>query len=115
LVQVDERKAMKYALAAGVAALTVTTGLLSLAAPEAAAATRLGGVDMQRACDTQYTGFGLRAVVTDQHNAFSWRCTAPWGYSAGIDINRECVTQYGAGASSGLGSTSDPYSWYCQR
>jgi hypothetical protein len=106
---------MKYTLAAGAAALALATAVLPLIATDAAASTYLGGVDMQRACDTQYAGFGLRAVVTDQHNAFSWRCTAPWGYSAGIDVNKECVTQYGGGAFSGLGNTSNPYSWYCQR
>jgi hypothetical protein len=81
----------------------------------AEATTIIGGVDMQRACNEQYPAYGLRATVTDQHNAFSWRCTAPWGYSAGIDVNRECVSQYGGGAYSVLLNASDPYSWRCGR
>jgi len=100
---------------AGATVVAITAGVFSLGATDAVAATRLGGVDMQRGCDTQNPGMGLAAVVTSQHNAYSWRCTAPWGYSTGIDVNKECVTQYGAGASSGLGNPSDPYSWYCQR
>lgn len=98
-------------IAAAIGLALVTSGL---AATEASAAV-LGGVDMQRACDTQYPGFGLRAVVLDQHNAFSWRCAAPWDNTRGIDVNRACANQYGAGAFAGLGSATNPYSWYCQR
>ena len=97
------------------ASVAIAAGLLFAAAP-ASASVYLGGVDMQRACNTQYQGFGLQAVVRDQRNAFSWRCAAPWDNSSyGIDVNRECVTQYGYGANAGLGSTSNPYSWYCKR
>ncbi|WP_208693244.1 hypothetical protein [Streptomyces sp. CB01881] len=53
--------------------------------------------------------------MTDQHNAYSWRCTSPWGYSVGIDVNKECVTQYGAGASAGLTDPRNPYTWFCRR
>ena len=93
----------------------LSLSMLIGAAGFADATTILGGVDMQRACNEQYPAYGLRAVVTDQHNAFSWRCTAPWGYSAGIDVNRECASQYGPGAYSVLLNTSDPYSWRCGR
>jgi hypothetical protein len=84
-------------------------------ATTASASTYLGGVDMQRACSTQQPAMGLAAVVTNQRNAYSWQCKAPWGYAVGIDVNRECVTQYGSGAFAGLGSSTNPYSWYCQR
>jgi hypothetical protein len=103
----------RFFLAAGALLIPLVIG--GVAASPASAATRLGGVDMQRACTTQNPGMGLAAVVTDQHNAYSWRCTSPWGYSVGIDTNRECVTQYGSGAYAGLDSTANPYSWYCQR
>lgn len=89
-------------------------GILATSAP-ASASSYLGGVDMQRACDTQNPAMGLRAVVKDQHNAYSWRCVSPWGYSVGIDVNRECVTQYGGGAYAGLWNWQNPYSWFCQR
>jgi hypothetical protein len=80
-----------------------------------ASATSLGGVDMQRACDTQYPGFGLKAVVLDQYNAYSWRCAAPYDNTRGIDVNAACANQYGYGAYSDLGNIRNPYSWYCER
>jgi hypothetical protein len=100
----------QFALAVGLS-LAATIGSAELAG----ATTILGGVDMQGACNEQYPAYGLRAVVTDQHNAFSWRCTSPWGYSVGIDVNRECRVQYGSGAYSVLLNASDPYSWRCGR
>ena len=101
----------------GAACVVLAAGGLGLVtASPAQAATRLGGVDMQRACDTQWPGYGLTAHVNDPNNAYSWRCWAPWDHTSyGIDVNRECVTQYGAGAYAGLGSTTNPYSWFCQR
>jgi hypothetical protein len=96
------------------AALAASLALVGTAT-EAAAATRLGGVDMQRACDKQYPGFGLQAVVLDQNNAFSWRCAAPWDNTRGIDVNKACAEQYGPGAFAGLDSVRNPYSWFCQR
>jgi len=93
----------------------VATLLLGATAAPASASVYLGGVDMQRACDTQRPGWGLRAVVTDQHNAYSWRCVSRWGYTEGIDVNRACATQYGWGAYAGLRDARNPYSWYCQR
>jgi hypothetical protein len=72
-----------------------------------------GGVSMQAACDRQYPNQGLSATVRDSHNAYSWVCAS--GTTAkGIDVNAACAAQYRAGASSGLGSSADPYSWFCQ-
>jgi hypothetical protein len=73
----------------------------------------LGGVDMQRACDTQYPGRGLRAVATNANSAYSWQCTGP-GVSLGIDVTAECRTQYGYGAISAAGDPGSASSWYCQ-
>jgi hypothetical protein len=84
-----------------------------VASPASAATVRLGGVDMQRACDTQYPGRGLRAVVTNWASAYSWQCVSA-GFSGGIDVNAECVTQYGQGAYAGLDNPGNPYTWYCQ-
>lgn len=71
---------------------------------------------MQRACNTQYPpSFGLKAVVLDQHNAYSWRCAAPWDNTRQINVNAACANQYGPGAYAGLGSATNPYSWYCRR
>jgi hypothetical protein len=97
------------------AVLTLAALGLSLATAATASAATLGGVDMQRACNEQNPGMGLAAVVTDAHNAYSWRCRAPWGYSVGIDVNRECVSQYGGGAYGIAQNPSNPYSWVCVR
>jgi hypothetical protein len=97
-------------------ALLAASGISVATGGAAHATTRLGGVDMQRACTTQWPGYGLTAHVNNPTDAYSWRCWAPWDHSSyGIDVNRECVTQYGGGAYAGLGNTRDPYSWYCQR
>ena len=95
-------------------AVLMMAGFLAGSAP-ASAGTYLGGVDMQRACNTQWPGLGLRAQVLYPYNAYSWRCTYPTGYRQGIDVNRECVTQYGFGAYAGLWDWRNPYTWYCQR
>jgi hypothetical protein len=72
---------------------------------------------MQRACNDQYGAqFGYVAKVRPPYNAYSWRCTKPWDLdSKGIDVNRECVVQYGAGAHAGLWNWRNPYTWFCQR
>jgi hypothetical protein len=107
------RKGLIALAIAGISAV----GLVG-SAPSATAATRLGGVDMQRACSVQWKHFGpVTAFVRDQRNAFSWTCKSNYTgvIVGGIDVNRQCVDQYGRGAYAGLGSTSNPYSWYCQR
>lgn len=71
----------------------------------------LGGVDMQRACDTQY-GQGLKAVATNVGSAYSWQCIGP-GVSRGIDVTAECRTQYGYGAISAVSNPASAWSWYC--
>lgn len=105
------RAALATAALVGAGATTV----LATATP-ASASVYLGGVDMQRACNDQYgASLGLLAEVTNQRDAFSWRCTAPFDRTRGIDVNKACVTQYGRGAYAGLRDGRNPYSWYCQR
>lgn len=72
----------------------------------------LGDVDMQRACDTQYPGRGLRATATNPGSAYSWQCAGP-GVSLGIDVTSECRTQYGYGAVSAAANPASAWSWYC--
>lgn len=72
----------------------------------------LGGVDMQRACNTQYPGRGLSAVATNAASAYSWQCVGP-GVSLGIDVTAECRTQYGYGAVSAVSNPASAWSWYC--
>jgi hypothetical protein len=93
----------------------MAAGLLAGSAP-AAASDVLGGIDMQRACNTQYyDAFHFRAVVLDEHDAYSWRCVKDWDTTNGIDFDGACLIQYGAGARAGLTFWWNPYSWYCLR
>ena len=101
--------ALVVAGAIGIAASVVGTAL------PASAATQLGGVDMQRACNNQYPGMGLRATVLDPGNAYSWRCRAPWGYTAGLNLNAACNEQYGGGAWATPLDPRNAYSWRCYR
>lgn len=107
----------RLATAGITAAAMLFAASFSLAtASTAQAATRLGGVDMQRGCNDQWPGYGLSAHVNNANDAYSWRCWAAWDHTTyGIDVNRACITQYGGGAQAGLGNARDPYSWYCQR
>ena len=72
----------------------------------------LGGVDMQRACNTQYPGLGLSAVATNVNSAYSWQCVGP-GVSRGIDVTAECASQYGGGAVAAVNNPDSAWSWYC--
>jgi hypothetical protein len=122
---IDERRTLKQSRKASRTTRLTVTGAATaaaiiwspVAATPAEAATRLGGVDMQRACTTQYpSGWGLTAHVNNPDNAYSWSCWSPWDRTSyGIDVKRACVNQYGAGAYPGLGHQAYPKSWYCQR
>lgn len=100
-----------------IAALSLALGSGFAMAPAAFASAPLGGVDMQRACNTQYSpGWKLRAEVFDRRDAFSWRCAAPRNRSIyNINVTRECVVQYGLREYAGLRDRHNPYSWFCQR
>jgi hypothetical protein len=100
-----------------ITSLVIALGAGFGAESAASVSTYLGSVDRQRACNTQYpSGWGLCAEVLDQRDAYSWRCGAPWNHSGyDIDVNRECVVQFGSDASSGLRDARNPYSSFCQR
>ena len=82
------------------------------ASPPPGSTGSLGGVDMQRACDTQYPGRGLRAVATSTNSAYSWQCTGP-DVSLGIDVTAEGRTQYGYGAVSAASTPGSARPWHC--
>lgn len=88
------------------------TGACGSSSPPPPSSSSLGGVDMQRACDTQYPGRGLKAVATNTSSAYSWQCVGP-GVSLGIDVTAECRTQYGYGAISAVSNPASAWSWYC--
>lgn len=103
--------------AAASAAVFVLMGAGLLVGPASANASEiLGGIDMQRACNTQYyDAFHIRAVVLNEHDAYSWRCIKDADISNGIDFDLACIIQYGAGAHAGLTFWWNAYSWYCLR
>ena len=100
---------IRYRILSVALALLAGVATLSVASP-ASAATSLGGVDMQRACNVQHPG--STATVLNQTDAYSWRCVG--GATYGINVSAACANQYWPGAYAGLGSTTNPYSWYCQ-
>ena len=97
------------------AALFALGGTAALTQP-ASAATRLGGIDMQAACNNQYPGQGrIAKVVTN--NVYGWKCVTGVVPVAPGDIStwQQCQVQYGAnrGVYSNYTSYSNPYSWGC--
>jgi hypothetical protein len=93
----------------------IAAGLLAGSTP-ASASDVLGGIDMQRACNTQYyDAFHYRAVLLNEHDAYSWRCVKDSDTSNQIDLDLACKIQYGADARAGLTFWWNPYSWYCLR
>jgi uncharacterized protein YraI len=82
------------------------------ASPPPSSTGSLAGVDMQRGCDTQYPGRGLRAVATSTNSVYSCQCTGP-GVSLGIDVTAESRTQYGYGTVSTASNPGSAWSWHC--
>lgn len=90
-------------------------GATAVAAP-AAAANRLGGVDMQAACNYQYPGQGrLAKVVT--WNVYGWKCVTGVVPVAPGDISvwTQCQVQYGWGRGVYANFTDyrNPFTWGC--
>lgn len=94
-----------------VAALSV----LGLQAP-AQAATDLGGVSVEAACDNQRgVATTARLVV---NNVYGWRCALYLGGTTGyysVDIARECRRVHGSSAYAAYSNYNNPYSWRCKR
>ena len=88
------------------------TGACGATAAPTSGGGSLGGVDLQRACDTQYSGRGLRATAANANNPYSWQCVGS-GVSLGIDVSSECQLQYGYGAVAAVSNAASAWSWYC--
>lgn len=108
---------LKAASAAFLLAIGATVAMLAVASPASAAT---GSVHIQEWCKHVATSSpaDTTAVVLDQHNAYSWRCHdtsldgtiyAYWN----VDMNAACAYWYGNPGTAGLGSSTNPYSWYC--
>lgn len=109
-------------LRAGLVLVVVATAAIA-AAPAASAATRLGGIDLQRYCtDTAPVGWVSKIVLVENH-ARGWRCQdstyygAPIGWISvlrSLDLNQACRMQYGQGAYAVL-EQNHAQGWKCYR
>ncbi|PSR84023.1 hypothetical protein BD289DRAFT_434946 [Coniella lustricola] len=85
---------------------------LVLLARSVTAATYVGGVDMQAACQEQYANSSEQGILTGS-SAYDWVCYNPsTGASGSVDVNEYCQYTYGGSA------YADPqgggaYDWGC--
>lgn len=96
-------------------AIVTGLGVLGLQVP-AQAATNLGGVSVEAACDNQRGAATTARLVAN--NVYGWRCALYLGGTTGyysVDISRECRRVHGSSAYAGYITYSDPYSWRCYR
>ncbi|MCL2371526.1 hypothetical protein FWC63_02170 [Candidatus Saccharibacteria bacterium] len=125
---------LKLVLAAGIAALSSAV----IMAPTASAVTdimpltevpagwrRIGGIDLNRACDIQYGLVnGVRhpsdAVLQSPGNAMSWRCRriATGQIVGGLDLDFHCGAQHthipgGNTSRAFFVDFNNPFSWGC--
>jgi hypothetical protein len=87
----------------------------TLLIPALAAAGRLGGIDMNRACRDQYGGSWSAYVSLQGGGCNAWRCAYSGGEATprSIDTPRACVNQYGGGAYALC--YNGEYDWSCFR
>jgi hypothetical protein len=98
------------------------TGLIGIGSPAHAAPTNLGGVSVVGACINQLNiaPSAARAVLI-ANNISGWRCRYVGGVISvtytwyNINLNSQCVVQYGNGAYASYSNFNDPYSWRCYR
>ncbi len=98
--------------------LFLAIGAFMLVIQPTHAATYLGGVSVQAACDNQY-GPGSTATVL-QWNVMGWRCVFHGGWNAytpGVDLTKQCKREYKryTGVYANYTNFNNPYSWGCYR
>jgi hypothetical protein len=91
-----------------------------LAAPAALASVNGvdGGVNMNAACIAQYPNSTVTGAYVDYSgnvNVYDWYCSSDYGATSigGINIDEQCVAQYGPGSVAQFSDYNDPYTWYC--
>ncbi|KZB86273.1 hypothetical protein [Amycolatopsis regifaucium] len=98
------------------ATLALALGLgMGLTVP-AQAATVVGGLSVEAACDTQRGAITYAVLIGP--NAYNWRCRLDLGGTSGyysVDLNRECQRVYGGNTWATPLNSNDPYSWRCWR
>jgi hypothetical protein len=108
---------LRRAVVLGLTALGLMLGLTMVTAVPASAATDLGGLSVEAACDNQW-GVYTYAQLVLPGNAYSWRCRLNLGGQSTfftVDLNRECARVYGPGAWAAPLDSGNPYSWRCFR
>jgi hypothetical protein len=88
---------------------------MGLTAP-AQAATVIGGLSVEAACDDQWGAITYAQLIGS--NTYSWRCRLNLGGTTSyfqLDLNRECRRVYGSSAWATPLNSNDPYSWRCWR
>src|SRR4051812_6045395 len=73
--------------------------------------TKLGGVDMGRACRLQQGDSAL--ARNDKGGAFTWYCLIPSIGTTSIDVPRACKEQYGVPNASAYAANGNWDSWAC--
>jgi hypothetical protein len=106
---------MRRKIAVALTSVLASFGFTFAVTPSAEAATLRGGVSVSQAC---YYTYGWDNTIHG-NNVHSWRCVA-YGSNGmyvfgGVDLNRQCVRQYGSGAYASYTNYNDPYSWKCYR
>lgn len=106
---------MRKKFAVALVSLLATFGATIAVAPSASA-TGLGGISAASYCKWKY-GWDDTA---HGNNVMSWQCVARGSAGVtyvfgGVDMNKQCVRQYGAGAVAKYTNFNNPYSWYCTR
>lgn len=113
-----DRKSRSHKRVAVLALAAAMMGGLVVTASPAHAETTLGGIDMQKACATQYRQ-GNVYTKFKQSDPFSWRCmssavAAPMDVLGGVDVNRACRDQYRNPRASAALNAKNAFGWYCR-
>lgn len=109
---------LRRAVGLGLTALGLMLGLSVATAVPASAATDLGGLSVEAACDDQWGVSTYAQLVGIPSNAYSWRCRLNLGGQSTffkVDLSRECRRVHGPSAWAAPLDGGNPYSWRCFR
>lgn len=111
---------LKTTLGATVASAALAVGGIAVAAPQAHAATMLGGLNLHAYCRVVASGGNPTSWVWIQNprNVYQWRCSYINGgglQTVGMNLNHACTWTYGSPSYARYLNYYDPYSWRCYR
>lgn len=107
------RTRTKVLVVSGAAVLLLLVGGIIGFAIDRTLPRDLGGIDVQAACSQQFPG--SKAVVNPKANVYGWRCYGTDHKAHGVNLNKQCVVQYGSGAVATYSDFNNPLSWHCRR